>query len=100
MSFPHNFWGIFMRFGLLISLGLEKSILNTMIYVIKGHFCSWKGADVLVEKSYQKKKKKWNKNIGKCSGAMRLSDLELNPSATLPPTPQPTLPEKNGSFFS
>lgn len=47
-----------MGFGLVISLGLEKFILNTLIYAMKGHICCWKGADVLVEKSYQNKRKK------------------------------------------
>lgn len=31
---------------------------------------------------------------------MKLSDLELNPSATSPPTAQPTLPEKRAPFPS
>lgn len=60
-----------MRIGLSISLGLEKFILNTLIHAMEGHFHSWKGADALVEKSYQNKKK-LNETIVKYSGAMRL----------------------------
>lgn len=65
----------------MIPLGLEKFTLNILIYAMKGHFSSCKGAHVLVQKSYQKKKK-LNETAGKCSGSIRLSDLDNSPSAT------------------
>lgn len=91
MSFSDSFSGVFVGFGLLIHLGLEKLLLSILIHTMKGHFSSCKGVHVLVEKSYQKVK--WNNR--KVSGTIRLSDLDNNPS----PISHPILPEKMAPCF-
>lgn len=86
MSFPHHFCGIFVAFGLLISLGLEKFILNILIYARKGHFCSWKGERVLLEKSYQKKRSemKQQESVQVPWGCLTLRSTLLPPHLSRP----------------